>query len=179
MFNLRTLGTLAAAAALATTTVVAQNAKPAPKAGAPKADAAKPAAKKHVVVTTGDIKWGPAPEGLPTGAQVAILDGDPGKAGVPFVIRAKLPDGYKVMPHFHPTDESITVLSGTFTVGMGDTWNDSGMTSLKAGEFARMPKLMHHFAGAKGETVIQIHGTGPFAITYVNPKDDPRKKTTH
>lgn len=183
MLNVRTLGTLAAAAAFATATLAAQTAKPAAKPAqeGAKAAAAKPAAAapKHVVVTTGDIKWGPAPEGLPGGAQVAILDGDPGKAGVPFVIRAKLPDGYKVMPHFHPTDESITVLSGTFTVGMGDNWTDSSMTSLKAGEFARMSKMMHHYAGSKGETVIQIHGTGPFAITYVNPKDDPRKKTTH
>jgi hypothetical protein len=185
MLNVRTLGTLAAAAAFVTATLAAQAAKPAaqPAQGeAAKPAAAKPAPKaapKHVVVTTGDIKWGPAPEGLPAGAQVAVLDGDPGKAGVPFVIRAKMPDGYKVMPHFHPTDESITVLSGTFLVGMGNTWTDSSMTSLKTGEFARMPKMMHHYAGAKGETVIQIHGVGPFGITYVNPKDDPRKKTTH
>jgi hypothetical protein len=63
-------------------------------------------------------------------------------------------------------------------VGMGDTWNDSSMTTLKAGDFAKMPKLMHHYASGKGETIIQIHGTGPFAITYLNPKDDPRKKST-
>jgi len=83
------------------------------------------------------------------------------------------------MPHWHPTDESITVISGSFAVGMGDSWNDASMTTLKAGEYARMPKLAHHSAMAKGETVIQIHGVGPFAINYVNPKDDPRKKTTH
>jgi len=185
MLNVRTLGTLAAAAAFATATLAGQAAKPAaskPAQGeAAKPAAAKPAAKaapKHVIVTNADIKWGPAPEGLPAGAQVAVLDGDPGKAGVPFVIRAKMPDGYKVMPHWHPTDESITVLSGTFVAGMGDKWTDSALTSLKAGEFARMPKNMHHYAGAKGETIIQIHGTGPFGITYVNPKDDPRKKST-
>jgi len=179
MLNVRTLSTLAAAAALATATLVAQAATPAPPQGAavkPKPAAAKPAGK-HVVVTGGDIKWGPAPDSLPPGAQMAVIDGDPGKPA-PFVIRAKFPDGYKVMPHYHPTDESITVLSGTFMAGMGDTWNDSSMTSLKAGDFAKMPKLMHHFAGSKGETIIQIHGTGPFAITYVNPKDDPRKKST-
>ena len=179
MLNVRTLSTLAAATALATATLVAQAAKPAPaqeNAVKPKPAAAKPAGK-HVVVTTGDIKWGPAPDSLPPGAQMAVLDGDPGKPA-PFVIRAKFPDGYKVMPHYHPTDESITVLSGTFMAGMGDTWNDSSMTALKAGEFAKMPKLMHHYAGSKGETIIQIHGTGPFAITYLNPKDDPRKKST-
>jgi hypothetical protein len=179
MLNVRTLGTLAAAAALATATLVAQAAKPAPPQGdavKPKPAAAKPAGR-HVVVAGADIKWGPAPDSLPPGAQMAVIDGDPGKPA-PFVIRAKFPDGYKVMPHFHPADESITVLSGTFMVGMGDAWNDSSMTSLKTGEFARMPKLMHHYAGSKGETIIQVHGTGPFAITYVNPKDDPRKKST-
>ena len=179
MLNVRTLGTLAAAAALATATLVAQAAKPAPPQGdaaKPKPAAAKPAAK-HVVMTAGDIKWGPAPDSLPPRAQMAVIDGDPGKPA-PFVIRAKFPDGYKVMPHYHPTDESITVLSGTFMAGMGDTWNESSMTTLKAGEFAKMPKSMHHYAGSKGETIVQIHGTGPFAITYVNPKDDPRKKST-
>jgi quercetin dioxygenase-like cupin family protein len=83
------------------------------------------------------------------------------------------------MPHWHPTDERLTVISGTFNVGMGDTWNDSALTTLKAGDFAKMPKQMHHYAGAKRETIVQIHGTGPFAITYVNAKDDPRKKGTH
>jgi len=184
MLNVRTLGSLAVSAVFAAATLGAQTPKPA--AAPVQSKAAKPAAAKtpgskpkHVIVTTGDIKWGPAPDGLPAGSQIAVLDGDPGKPGAPFVLRAKLPDGYKVMPHFHPTDESITVLSGTFVVGMGDTWTDSSLTSLKAGEFARMPKTMHHYAGSKGETVIQIHGIGPFAITYVNPKDDPRKKTTH
>src|SRR5262245_47954748 len=184
MLNVRTLGTLAAAM-ITTVTLAAQAPKPAPAKPAgegAKPAAAKPAAAKaapkHVIVTTGDIKWGPAPDGLPPGAQLAVLDGDPGKAGVPFTIRAKMPDGYKVMPHWHPTDESVTVLSGTLTVGMGDTWTDSALTSLKPGEFARMSKMAHHYAGTKGETVIQIHGMGPFGITYVNPKDDPRKKGT-
>ncbi len=184
MLKVRTFGTVAVAM-FATAALAAQAPKPAPTKSAgqePKPAAAKPAAAKaapkHVLVTTADIKWGPAPDGLPPGAQLAVLDGDPGKAGVPFTIRAKLPDGYKVMPHWHPTDESVTVLSGTFTVGMGDTWTDSAMTALKAGEFARMSKMTHHYAGTKGETVIQIHGIGPFGITYVNAKDDPRKKGT-
>ncbi len=192
MLNVRTIGTLAAAAAFATATVVAQTAKPAAPAttagkpaAAPPAQAAKPAtakpaaAGKHVLMTMEDMKWGPPPDGLPPGSQLAVLDGDPSKARVPFVIRAKMPDGYKVMPHWHPTDESITVISGSLALGMGDTWNDSSLTTLKAGEYGRMPKMMHHYALAKGETVIQIHGMGPFAITYVNSKDDPRKKTTH
>jgi Domain of unknown function (DUF4437) len=182
MLNVRTLGTLAAAAAFATATLAAQATKPAarPAQGeAAKPAAAKPAAKHAVVVTAADTKWGPAPDALPAGAQFAVLDGDPGKAGMPFVVRLKMPDGYKIMPHWHPTDESVTVISGTFSAGMGDSWTDSSMTTLKAGEYARMPKMMHHYATAKGETVVQVHGVGPFTITYVNPKDDPRKKTTH
>ena len=182
MLNVRTLGTLAAAAALATATVFAQAAKPAPpkpgQAEPTKPAAAKPAgAAKHVMMTEADMNWGPAPAGLPPGGQLAVLDGDPGKPGT-FVIRAKMPDGYKVMPHWHPTDESLTVISGSLSVGMGDTWDDSSLKELKAGDYARMPKTMHHYALAKGETIIQIHGMGPFAITYVNPKDDPRKKST-
>jgi quercetin dioxygenase-like cupin family protein len=137
---------------------------------------AAPAAK-HALMTPGDIKWGPAPPGLPAGAQAAVLDGDPSKPGG-FVLRAKFPDGYRVPPHWHPTAEHVTVISGTFMVGMGDTFNESGMTTLTAGGFAKMPARMRHFVTAKGATEIQIHGTGPFAITYVNAKDDPRKTTT-
>jgi hypothetical protein len=183
MFNVRTVGTLAAATAFATAALFAQAEKPAARKPAPpqgaKPAATKAAPAKHVMVTMADIKWGPAPDGFPAGAQLAVLDGDPSKAGVPFVVRAKMPDGYKVMPHWHPTDESITVLAGSLALGMGDAWSDSSLKELNVGEFGRMPKMMHHYALAKGETIIQIHGVGPFGITYVNPKDDPRKKTTH
>ena len=169
MSKLKTMGIVfAAAATFAAGTASAQTA-PKPK------PAAKPAAR-HVMVTPSDVKWGPGPASLPPGAQMAVLDGDPGKAGMPFVIRAKLPDGYKVAPHWHPTDENVVVLSGTFVVGTGDKFDEKAMTSLPTGSFVRMPKLMHHSAMAKGETVIQVHGVGPFAVTYVDPKDDPRKK---
>jgi hypothetical protein len=171
MPKLRIMGLVfAAAAAIAAGTASAQTP---PKART----AAKPAAAtKHVMVAPSDVKWGPGPPSLPPGAQMAVLDGDPGKAGLPFVIRAKLPDGYKVAPHWHPTDENVVVLSGTFVVGTGDKFDEKAMTSLPTGSFVRMPKLMHHSAMAKGETVIQVHGVGPFAVTYVDPKDDPRKK---
>ena len=169
MQKLTTMGIVfAAAAAIAAGTASAQTA-PKPK------PAAKPAAR-HVMIAPADVKWGPGPASLPPGAQMAVLDGDPGKAGMPFVIRAKLPDGYKIAPHWHPTDENVVVLSGTFVVGTGDKFDEKAMTSLPTGSFVRMPKLMHHSAMAKGETVIQVHGVGPFAVTYVNPKDDPRKK---
>jgi quercetin dioxygenase-like cupin family protein len=105
----------------------------------------------------------------------AVVAGDPSKPG-PFVIRAKLPDGYKVPSHSHPDDENVTVLSGTLMAGKGDKLGADSAVALPTGSFVRMPKGMHHFVWAKGETVIQIHGTGPFQITYVNPSDDPRKK---
>jgi quercetin dioxygenase-like cupin family protein len=129
----------------------------------------------HVAVRADDIKWGPAPPSLPPGAQAAIIMGDPSKSG-PYVIRAKFPDGYKVPPHWHPTDENVTVLQGTFMAGKGDKFSADASTALAAGSFVCMPKGMRHFAWAKGETIIQVHGMGPFEITYVNPSDDPRKK---
>jgi len=131
--------------------------------------------KEHLRVRADDIKWGPAPPSLPAGAQAAVLMGDPGKA-VPYVLRAKLPDGYKVPPHWHPTDENVTVIQGTLMVGKGETFSADASKALPAGSFARMPRGMRHFAWAKGETIIQVHGIGPFEITYVNPADDPRKK---
>jgi len=130
---------------------------------------------KHVAVKPDALQWGPAPPGLPAGSQVAVLSGDPTKAG-PYVMRAKMPDGYTVSPHWHPTDENITVLSGTFLIGEGESFDASKLEEMPAGSFVRMPKTMRHFAKFKGETVIQLHGTGPFEITYVNSADDPRKK---
>jgi quercetin dioxygenase-like cupin family protein len=136
-----------------------------------------PASAKHSMVNAADLKWGPAPPGLPPGAQAAVVDGDPTKPG-PFVMRAKFPDGYKVPPHSHPIDENLTVLSGSLSLGTGDSVDAGTMTALGPGAFARMPRNVHHYATAKGETIFQLHGMGPFAITYVNPNDDPRKKST-
>ena len=129
----------------------------------------------HVLVRPDDVKWGPSPPGLPAGAMVAVLTGDPSKSG-PYVLRAKLPDGYKVPPHWHPTDENVTVLQGTLMVGKGEKLSAEASQPLSAGSFMRMPKDMRHFAWAKGETVIQVHGIGPFDISYVNAAEDPRKK---
>ena len=132
---------------------------------------------KDVVVRPDAIKWGPAPPGLPPGSQLVVLVGDPSKADVPYVLRAKLPDGYKVPPHWHSSDENVTVLQGTLLIGKGEKLDPSKMEELPAGSFGHMPKAMRHFAMAKGETIIQVHGTGPFDINYVNPADDPRKQT--
>jgi quercetin dioxygenase-like cupin family protein len=134
-----------------------------------------PAAKgKHVVVAPADLKWGPAPPSLPPGAEVAVLDGDPGKAG-PFSMRLKLPDGYRVPPHWHPTDENLVILQGALMVGMGDKVNAASEHALSAGTYTKMPAEMRHYAYAKGETTFQLYGVGPFEVNYVNPGDDPRK----
>lgn len=131
-------------------------------------------ASGHVIVSADQIVWGPTPPGLPPGGQAAVLDGDPSKAGMPFTIRVKLPDGYTVPPHWHPSDENLLVLSGTLMVGQSETLDPAKAQPLTAGSYAKMPKEMRHFAMAKGETTFQVYGIGPFGITYVNPADDPR-----
>src|ERR1700724_3700493 len=140
--------------------------------------AAKPAAPAaHVILTPSDMKWGPAPPVLPAGAQVAVLDGDPFKPGF-FTLRLKFPDGYKIPAHTHPTDENIVVVQGLFRAGMGDAYGESALHDFPVGSFLKMPKEMRHFASAKGETIVQIYGSGPFIVKYVNPNDDPTKKTS-
>ncbi len=135
-----------------------------------------PAAPAHAGMLPAEMKWGPAPPALPPGAQAVVLAGDPGKEGV-FVIRAKLPAGYRVPPHWHPSDELVTVLSGTLQFGMGDKFDLASTRALTAGSFVTAAKDMRHYVQAKGPTVIQVTAMGPFAITYVNPADDPRTKT--
>jgi hypothetical protein len=143
----------------------------APKKAATKAKTAGPA---PVVVTPDKIQWSAAPPVFQPGAQFAVLAGDPGKPG-PFTVRLKLPDGYRVMPHWHPTAENVTVLSGEFHVGMGDKFDESSMLTLPAHSLAVMPPHHNHYAMAKGETEVQVSGTGPFKLVYVNPADDPSK----
>ena len=128
----------------------------------------------HVLVTPDQVKWGPGPPSLPTGAQLAVLEGDPSKAGA-FTIRLKAPDGYKVPPHWHPTDERVVILQGALVMGLGEKFDPAAGRELPVGSYAVMPAGVRHFALAKGEAVIQVSGTGPFEINYVNPADDPRK----
>jgi anti-sigma factor ChrR (cupin superfamily) len=122
-----------------------------------------------------ELKWGPAPPVLPKGAEFTVLSGDPGKDG-PYVLRLKMPAGYQVPAHNHPTTESITVISGNFHLGMGDKLDEKKGMELTAGGYGEAPAKMNHFAWATSPTVVQVHGEGPFAITYVNPADDPSKK---
>lgn len=134
----------------------------------------KTAGPAPVVVTPDKIQWGPAPPVFQPGAQAAVLAGDITKPG-PFVVRLKLPDGYKIMPHWHPTAETVTVISGEFHVGMGDKFDEASLTTLPAASVAVVPTHHNHYAMAKGETVVQVNAMGPFKLTYVNPADDPSK----
>lgn len=117
--------------------------------------------------------WAPAPAFLPKGAQIAILNGDPNAAGV-YTIRLKLPEGYVIAPHFHPSDEQVTVISGHFLIGMGDTVDRFKARRLSPGDYATAPAGAHHYAIAADQVVVQVNGAGPFLINYVNPSDDPR-----
>jgi hypothetical protein len=87
-----------------------------------------------------------------------------------------MPAAYKIAPHWHPSDEQVTVLNGTFAVGMGDTFDQSSMKDATVGGFANIPATMHHYAMAKTAATVEVHGTAPFQINYVNPADDPSKQ---
>lgn len=143
-------------------------------AGALTALAATDPAAEHKMLAPTEIKWGPGPASLPPGAQAAVLYGDPTKDGL-FALRLKFPKGYRIPPHTHPKPEIVTVISGTFLFGMGEK-ADAAKKALPAGSFISMPPGQTHFAGADEETIVQLNSTGPWAVNYVNPKDDPRKK---
>jgi len=168
--------------------VAAQTKTSTKKSAAKAAPAAAPAkaadsGSSHVkAYTPEDVKWSPATNAIPAGAQMAVLEGDPMKAG-PYTMRLKMPNGYKIAPHFHAKNEHVTVLSGNIHVGMGDSFDEKSMKSFGAGSFAVINAGSHHYAMAKNDnvlkgrdTIIQLHGEGPWEIHYVNPSDDPRNK---
>lgn len=121
-----------------------------------------------------ELTWGPAPAVFPKGAMMAVVSGDPGKTAM-FTIQLSMPDGYRIAPHFHPTDESVEVVTGTFLVGMGDMFDVSKANPMKVGDKGTIAAKMHHYATAKGATVVAVTAMGPFALTYVNAADDPQK----
>ena len=134
-----------------------------------------PAAKlEAITIAAADVKYGPPPPVLPPGAQLAVLHGDPGKP-IPFSLRFKLPNGYKIAPHWHSNDEELTVLSGTFLLAMGDKAGEN-VHAMDVGAYHFLPGTMHHSAEARGDVVIEVHGIGPFDLHYLNPADDPSKK---
>ncbi len=130
-----------------------------------------PAAPK--IMHFGDLKWTP----IIKGCDIAVVEGNPDAEGQPFVIRFRCADGAKVPAHWHPTDENLTVLKGAFLVGMGDSFDESKLQTMNVGNFILMPKEMHHFASNKGETIVQVHGTGPFKVNWLNPSEVEKPDT--
>ena len=155
-----------AAAAVASIIVLAPHAA----AQATNASAPHPAGPPHSAAA---VKFGPGPDFLPKQVQFALLQGDPSKPGI-YTIRLHFPAGFHFPAHYHPADEHVTVLQGTFIVGMGDSINVAKGQTLTAGGFITAPANGHHWAVTRGITVVQVSGEGPFGITYVKESDDPR-----
>jgi ChrR-like protein with cupin domain len=128
----------------------------------------------HILVAPSDLKWADLPS-LPAGAKIAVIEGPPTEK-VPFTFRLRFPANYRIPAHSHPAIEHVTVISGTFHVGMGDKLDVAKTKALSAGSIAIMQPKTNHFGWTKGETIVQVHGVGPWGVTYVNPADDPRKK---
>jgi quercetin dioxygenase-like cupin family protein len=134
------------------------------------------AADMPLVRSAGQVKWGAPPPVLPPGAKFAVISGNPAATGL-VTLRLDLPAGYVIPPHFHPTDEHVTVLKGTLSVGMGDVVDKAKAVTLSPGGYVALMANMHHYAFTSTGAIIQVHMEGPFAITYVNPADDPSKAT--
>jgi quercetin dioxygenase-like cupin family protein len=126
-----------------------------------------------IAVSAQAIEWKPAPT-MPKGAQMAVLSGDPSKEGL-FVVRVKVPAGYKFSAHLHPAAHNVTILSGSAYVGMGDKLDEKSAQQLKPGDYVYVPKGMNHYAWFTEETIFQDNSIGPTGVTYANPADDPRK----
>ena len=129
----------------------------------------------HVQQNAAEAKWGPAPPMLPADAEIAVVSGDPGKPA-PYVVRLKFPANYDIPAHSHPTEENVTVVSGSFFVDMGDKLDKTKSQALEVGDVASLPAGMNHYAFTKAPTTIVLFGQGPVEFKYVNPKDDPRNK---
>jgi len=121
-----------------------------------------------------DLKWTDVPS-LPPGAKAALIEG-PMTEPVPFTIRLRFPPNYQIPPHWHPAVERVTVITGTFNMGAGEKFDRSATMALTAGSIAIMQAKTPHFAWTQNDTIVQLHGVGPWAVNYVDPADDPRKK---
>jgi quercetin dioxygenase-like cupin family protein len=139
----------------------------------PRLAAQSPHSSEMGFYTPTTVEWKAGPAAIPSGAKMAVLEGDPTKEG-PFVVRFQFPAGYHIPPHTHPKTERVTVISGTMLLAMGENLDRSAAKTLAAGTYGFWPAGMKHTAWSEGETVIQLHGIGPWQINYVNPADDPR-----
>lgn len=139
--------------------------------------AAMPAAataEAPVILGANDVRYRPGPPTLPPGPEIAVLYGNPGAPEI-FALRLKLPAGYRLPPHRHERPEIVTVISGTFHLGIGEDGDRARTTRLEAGAFFAVPAGTAHYGYAEGETVIQLNTIGPGGIAYVDPADDPRR----
>lgn len=142
------------------------------------ASAAQEGQHARTISTPDQFEWRDGPPSLPRGAQFVVVEGDPSKDGEYFALRLRLPDGYRIPPHWHPVHERVTVVSGTFHLGHGDRFDAEATQALGAGSYFSLPPKSRHFAYTKGETIVQLNSIGPWQIHYVNPEDDPRKAQT-
>jgi len=148
----------------------------APAIAGDKTKAGEQTTASPIMLGPNDVKWAACPPAVPPGALCAVIEGDMTTANQLFAFRVKMPDNFRIAPHFHPGDEHVVVLSGVFNMGMGDKFDTSAGHSMPAGSFMVMPKDKHHFGWATGETIIQVYAIGPWGLTYVNPEDDPRNR---
>src|SRR6202008_3205363 len=142
-------------------------------AGQPFTTAADTHSHETNAFTPDTIPWGPAPSVVRPGAQFAVLEGDPTASTGDFTIRLRMPDGFRIAPHWHPKRENVTIITGTLKVGMGDQFDESKMMAFPAGSFAYLDPDMHHYVMAVDEVVVQVHGQAPVQFNYINPEDDP------
>lgn len=126
----------------------------------------------HLFGSADALEWGPVGS-MGEGAEIAIIEGDL-STEAPFTFRLRLADGYQIKPHVHPAHERVTVLQGTLHFAHGETYDPDATQALREGDFAIMSPGDPMFGYAEGETVIQLHGTGPWGIEYLDPADDPR-----
>jgi len=123
------------------------------------------AANAPTLVPPSQVHW-TAGTGALAGKRIALLVGNPAKAGA-FVMRVEIPDGGKFPPHYHPVLEMVTVLQGTLLVGIGDKMVPAKMKAMPAGSFFSVPAGVHHYAMARGDTIIQLNDIGPWGMTLV------------
>jgi hypothetical protein len=137
-------------------------------------------AARSVLVMPGSEQWTDIPAAALVGTpsvemggtvKIAVLQGDPMTAGRSYTLRLSCTDGTKIAPHWHPTTENVTVIKGTFLLGMGAKWDDAAMKEIPVGGFASAPAKMRHYAQCKGDGVLQVNGVAPFVVNFVGPGD--------